>query len=240
MRLLLLSERLVKSVARKKILFVIVEGPSDEEALGLLLSRIYTTREIFVKIMHGDITTQKGVNPSNILSKIGNVVKAYAKTEKFGKRDFAGIIHIVDTDGAYIPDTSIVKDAEAVKTLYAGTEIRTEHPNNIMQRNNQKRSILNLLCTCPEIWGLPYQIFYMSCNLDHVLHNKQNSTDEEKKTDAFAFAKAYRDKIPEFIKFISDSPFSVCTSYDDSWRYIKEGLHSLERHTNLGLCFKER
>lgn len=35
------SEWLVKSVARKKIVFVIVEGPSDEEALGVLLNRIY-------------------------------------------------------------------------------------------------------------------------------------------------------------------------------------------------------
>jgi len=32
---------LENTVARRKIVFVIVEGPSDDEALGVLLNRIY-------------------------------------------------------------------------------------------------------------------------------------------------------------------------------------------------------
>lgn len=27
-------------------------------------------------------------------------------------------------------------------------------------------------------------------------------------------------------------------SYPQSWQYIREGLHSLERHSNFGLCFQ--
>jgi len=82
-------------------------------------------------------------------------------------------------------------------------------------------------------------MYYMSCNLDHVLHDKQNSSDEEKENDAHEFAKTYREHIPEFIQFISESDFSVMNGYDESWEYIKKDLHSLERHSNLGLCFKE-
>ena len=37
---------------------------------------------------------------------------------------------------------------------------------------------------------MPYSIFYMSCNLDHVLHNKRNSTKEEKQEDSVVFATA--------------------------------------------------
>ena len=78
----------------------------------------------------------------------------------------------------------------------------------------------------------------MSCNLDHVLYDKLNSTDEEKEKDAFSFAKEYGQNIPEFVKFISESSFSVGGSYQESWAFIKEGKHSLERHTNLGICIE--
>lgn len=78
----------------------------------------------------------------------------------------------------------------------------------------------------------------MSCNLDHALYGKLNSTDEEKENDSYAFAKRYMENIPGFIKFISESDFSVMDSYPQSWQYIREGLHSLERHSNLGLCFQ--
>ena len=77
----------------------------------------------------------------------------------------------------------------------------------------------------------------MSCNLDHVLYNKQNSSDEEKENDSYAFAKRYKNDVPGFLKFISESSFSVGEDYLSSWKYIQQENHSLERHTNLGLCF---
>ena len=49
----------------------------------------------------------------------------------------------------------------------------------------------------------------------------------------------YKDNIPEFLDFISNSDFSVVDGYKESWDFIKQDLHSLERYTNLGLCFKE-
>ena len=79
----------------------------------------------------------------------------------------------------------------------------------------------------------------MSCNLDHVLYNKLNSSDEDKENDSFDFAMKYRLSPDDFVKFISESDFSVMTGYKDSWAYIQQGLHSLERHTNLGLCFSD-
>ena len=60
---------------RKKIVFVIVEGPSDEEALGVLLNRIYDGRVVYVQVMHCDITAKLGVNAGNVVAKIGDVVK---------------------------------------------------------------------------------------------------------------------------------------------------------------------
>ena len=223
---------------RKKIVFVIVEGPSDEEALGVLLNRIYDSKAVYVQVMHCDITTELDVNAGNVVAKIGDVVKQYAG-RAFKPGDFSRIIHITDMDGAFIPDEAVVEDAVAVKPLYSATEIRTQRKSGIENRNQRKRECLNRLSSASRIWGVPYQIYYMSCNLNHALYGKLNSTDDEKEADSFAFAKKYRDDIPGFMKYIGESDFSITGSYPQSWQYIREGLHSLERHTNFGLCFQE-
>jgi hypothetical protein len=77
----------------------------------------------------------------------------------------------------------------------------------------------------------------MSCNLDHVLYNLQNATDTEKEEYAFNFSEKYIDNIEDFILFLYKSEFSCCDSYEDSWMFIKQGKNSLERYSNLGLCF---
>ena len=197
-------------MAKRKIVFVIVEGPSDDEALGVLLSKIYDKDSVYVHIMHGDITTQA---------------------------DFKEIIHIVDMDGAYAPDSAVVEDAEAVKPIYSVTEIRTANPEGVISRNTRKRENIARLKSTGQIWKLPYGIYYMSCNLDHALYGKLNSTDEEKEEDAYQFAKKYRNDIPGFLKYIKELDFAVGPDYKESWDFITEERHSLERHTNLGLCF---
>ena len=217
-------------MSRKKIVFVIVEGPSDEEALGVLINRIYDSKAVYVHVMHCDITTEFDVNPSNIVVKIGSLVKRFAgRTFKSG--DFSQIIHITDMDGAFIPDDAIVEDAAASKHLYSVTEIRTQRKNVIEDRNRRKRDNLNRLSSTSKVWNIPYRIYYMSCNLDHALYGKLNSSDEEKEEDAYQFAKQYRNDIPGFLKYIRESEFAVGPHYKESWEYISEGLHSLERHT---------
>ena len=221
-------------MTRKKIVFVIVEGPSDDDALGVVFSKFYSKDEVHVEVMHCDITTDFGHTP--IVSKIGNVVKSYAG-HTFKQSDFRQIIHIVDMDGAYIPDENIVEDPDATKPYYSTADIRTCNKVGIENRNRQKRDNLNRLISISQVWKIPYSVFYMSSNLDHALYGKLNSTDDEKEHDAFYFSMKYKNNLPLFIQFISESEFSVCNDYKESWRFIKEALHSLERHTNLGLCF---
>jgi hypothetical protein len=141
-------------------------------------------------------------------------------------------------DGAYVPDSVIMKDETAHKTIYSLTEIRTDKVSKIIDRNATKRACINKISSIPKLHNIPYQAYLMSCNLDHVLYDKLNSTDEEKERDAFSFAKRYCRNIPEFVKFISESSFSVGGSYLESWSFIKEGTHSLERYTNLGICIE--
>lgn len=226
-------------MSRKKIVYVIVEGPSDDTAIGVLLNRIYDSNTVHIEIMHGDITSDLLVNSSNIVAYIGDVVKSYAEANHYEQIHFKEIIHLIDMDGAYIPDENILEDSSAEKPVYSLADIRTANPRGIILRNARKRENIDKICCCPKIWTIPYSAYYMSSNLDHVLYGKLNSTDDEKEDDAFAFAKRYKNNLPGFIEYITNSDFSVSNDFKESWEYIKEGLHSLERHTNFGICFKE-
>jgi hypothetical protein len=226
-------------LARKKVVLVIVEGSSDDTALGLTLNQVLDQDSVYIHIMHGDITTRNGINSKNIISKIGTVVKEYAKSQHYTAKQFKQIIHIVDTDGTYIPDDNVIGDTTCQNPMYESDGIHTKDAKGIIDRNEKKRDNLFRLRSCGDIWAVPYSVYYMSCNLDHVLHDKRNSTVEEKENDAYAFAKRFKNNSDGFVKFICESSFSVKGDYKGSWDYIENGMNSIQRYTNLPICIQE-
>ena len=56
---------------------------------------------------------------------------------------------------------------------------------------------------------------------------------------AYDIISMYKEKTEEFLSFICESDFSVTGDLKASWDFIKLDLHSLERYTNFGICFKE-
>lgn len=226
------------TVARRKVVLIIVEGPSDAEALEVVLTKLYSKNKIHVHIKFGDITSERETNSGNILAKLGEILKKCKEKYNLREDDFHEIIHIVDMDGAFISDDAIVEDEVADRPIYSLMDIRTSDVHGITCRNERKRKCLNKISSTRTLSGIPYQVYFMSCNLDHVLYDKLNSTDEEKEKDALCFAKKYRSNIPEFVTFISNSSFTVKGSYLDSWAFIKEEKRSLERFTNLRVCIE--
>lgn len=220
-------------MARKKIVFVIVEGPTDDTALGVFLNNLYDTNSVYIHITHGDITTKTG----NIKNRIKDVVYNYAKSNHFNKSHFQEVVHIVDMDGAYIDNNAIGYDEHAIKPMYYEDKIIYCNPENIVYRNEIKRDNIDTISSLPTVWGgVPYQSYYMSCNLDHVLYDKMNSSDDEKENDAYNFAKTYKNDSKSLIDFFCKSAFSVNGEYLDSWDFIKKDNNSLHRYTNFGIC----
>ena len=229
----------MRALAAKKVVFVIVEGPSDETALGIGLSQVYDKDRVHIHIQHGDITTAKGAQPDNIVRKVANEIKSYADRQHFKKSDFKEIVHITDTDGVYIPDDHIFEDANAKTPVYDQNGIYTSNKEGIIKRNLQKRENLYTLRSTPRIWTVPYRIFYMSCNLEHVLYGKLNCTDAEKERLAYEFAQKYKDDRTGFIQYMCRSDFSVNESYAQTWKYVESGLRSLSRKSNLCICIEK-
>ena len=130
---------------RKKVVFVIVEGPSDETALGVLLSRHFDKDTVYTHVMHCDITTEydkdtrQKVGAADITKKIAEVVKRWADTYRLKPDHFERIIHIVDTDGAFVAEDYVVQsDVDA--PFYTLEKILCPIRENIIERNSLKIS----------------------------------------------------------------------------------------------------
>lgn len=228
----------VLAVNEKKVIAVIVEGPSDEAALGSILKEYFSSAEIQFVVVHGDITTKDYTLTDNILSKINNLIESVKQKYGYKREDFLKIIHIVDMDGAFCDDAIVEKDVEGVR--YYLDRIETKYPDYLIRKHTQKAEILSKLYSSGKINGVSYRIYFNSCNLEHVLFNElKDFTDDEKLEKSDDFAEQYEGKSDEFIQFISDESVAVEGSYKETWEYIEKDLNSLNRHSNMNLIFQK-
>ena len=88
-------------MSEKKVIVVIVEGPSDENAIGGILKEYFSTDEVQFAVVHGDITSNEFTTVDNVIRKIDELIDGIRT--KYGYRwdDFIKVIHIADTDGVF-------------------------------------------------------------------------------------------------------------------------------------------
>lgn len=222
---------------RKKAMIFILEGPSDDTSLTGSLKYIFASRRIEPLIMHGDITSDRNVTNRNIIRKLHEAIKAFCNKNFLTKGNILRIVHIIDTDGAFIPDELIQEDTDCRQIVYSENNIRCRSKGNLIRRNHIKQQNLQKLLDTHNIGGLSYSVYYMSSNLEHVLHNRINLTDEEKEELSYEFAEICAEKPEYFIQLMTSQTVFIDGSYRESWDFIKSGKYSLERHSNLALCF---
>lgn len=221
----------------RKIILFLVEGASDCTSLEFI-ENINEDETIKFQITSGDITSKLNITPQNCIIELNSHLNNFIKKNKLKKTDIVKIIHILDTDGVYIPDNKIVENTDIKNFLYSTEGIIANSKRNVEIRNKNKREILEKLLKTSMINSISYKIYYMSCNLEHVLHNKlENLTDDEKKELANQFADKFYEKEYEFVKFINNSDFKVLGNYEDTWDFIKKDLNSVNRYSNFWLFF---
>lgn len=226
---------------RRKVVLFLVEGITDQTTLALPLRKFYGSDPgVEFRITEGDMTTRSGVSLKNIVGKVGNEIKHYAAQQKLEKQDFLKIVHVIDTDGAFVPDAYVKSDTAQKTPLYKEDGIYTKSVEAIQRRNHQKAQLVGKLLETPRIWGCPYRIYYMSCNLEHALYGEANADNEKKDQLAIAFEKKYRNHPDELLKkFQSVYPCGVEETYKSSWAYIQNENHSLQSGSNLYLVLKD-
>ena len=243
-----------KKNRKKKILFL-VEGPSDKNALEVVIPKLYASVDPDISVDFptkiedgregGDITTRYGITPSNIEGCLNKLfIGPYLQNNYLYPRDIAQIIQIVDTDGIYIPDEMIHEDTACTdKILYREDGIWAASAKNVMIRNLRKMGNLNHLVRMENIKVgsrlIRYSVFYFSCNLDHYLHSDANLSPQLKCQMARDFSTLSSENMDHFLqKILTDPDAALNMSYKESWDFIKEGGNSLTRHTNITILLQ--
>lgn len=221
----------------KKVIAFIVEGASDEAAIGSIMREYFSNELVQFVVVRGDITTKDFVSSKNIITKIHNLVLDIKDKYRYKTSDFDRIIHIVDTDGVFVDD-QYVKAAEVQSIVYYEDHMETGSVEATLSRNHKKAEILYKLHKTGKVGTIPYRIYFNSCNLEHVLYDElKDFTDEEKTEMSDDFAEKYEGNAEAFVSFISDPEIAVGGAYQETWKYIEKGLHSLQRHTNMNQIF---
>ena len=227
----------MKKKAKKVILFL-VEGASDLTSLEFI-DNINTNETIKFQITSGDVTSKLNITPQNCREEINKILLSFLERSKLRKTDIIKIIHILDIDGIYIPEINIIEDKNIKKFLYTINGIVAPSKENVQKRNESKKQIVEKLLVTSKINSIPYEIYYMSCNLEHVLHDKlEDISEDEKKELANKFADRFYEKEIEFIDFINNKDFKVLGDYKATWDFIKKDLNSVNRYSNFWLFFE--
>lgn len=233
----------------KKICLFIVEGAADEYSLALPLQNIfdkyYKQKNVEFHITYGDVTSKNGITPQNIVSRIGKFVKDFLEKNHLQKKDICQVVQIVDMDGAFIEDSCVVYDATQKFPRYPFYDndkifVKSEEKISMLQtRNHQKVKNLNKIMSLSMIMtNIPYDVYYFSCNMDHVMQNEANMDDTKKVDEAEKFADNFKNNIDGFIEFIENAyPKNIIFNQKASWDYIEMGNNSLTRCSNFILFF---
>ncbi len=224
----------------KKFVLIICEGPTDENALYRIMKGFFSPCEIRFHISHGDPLTSFP-DDKNPMIRIRAMVNQEKKKYALKDKDILAVIQITDTDGAYIPDSAVIDDPEADKIIYGNNEIRTKFTNSIITRNRKKRTNVDKLLPQYGINNeIPYRIYFVSRNLEHALYGRDEYlTDNKKSYLADDFSDRFGKNWRLFLSYVEKECDPIGKDYRDSWKKIREGTASLERHTNLNFLFEE-
>lgn len=234
----------------KKVILLLVEGPSDEDALLGPTNLVINRASVHARSFHADVTTASlfwcdtafKVHKDVVGTVQGFIDSYLSNNPGYGWADLAAIVHVVDLDGALVRPNAVVQDAAARKLVYGEDEIRTSSRDSIVQRNKVKSSSIKRLCQTTFLGKgnkrVPYRVFFMSRNLEHALYGVgADLSDGDKERLASAFAEECYKNHDFFLEILRSEEVAVPGDYDETWSHCFKGTNSLHRGSNYHLLF---
>lgn len=184
----------------------------------------------------------------DVQSRIAEIMQDTYETKCLELEDYDQIIQIIDTDGRFIKRSHIKGEPYIKDPIYSESKI-TVNERNVEKFAKtceyKKKACLKLVqagkleITFHRVSAtLPYRVFFMSCNLEHVLHDVQNP--ENKPALSSKARQEFFSNTEKLLAFLADNNACLGDTYNDSWKQIQKGTTSLERHTNLHLLLKRQ
>ena len=170
---------------------------------------------------------------NNIKHELQELVRRRLVQDSYTWKDIYKIFHIIDTDGTYVSPNYIYYDSQK-HFYYDNSGIYSDNIDEVIQRNGHKKKLLAVLIPTNQINAVPYNIYFNSTNIEHVIFGDQwmNAS----KSDKISLSNAFYNSSPD-LKVLDENVISE--DYSESWRDIARGLNSLHRKTNLNLVFRE-
>lgn len=232
---------MINTETTKRVVVVIVEGVSDQVSFENYLNTLSKDKSVFFSVYKGDLMTDYEQDGKTVNEIIKDLIEECAASENFSLDDVAMVIQLTDTDGVFAKNV-IQHDPTLTgedSTLYFEDKILTRDVLKFeeTQKYKKERLIDCLKLSSIEInlqKHVPYEIYYMSCNLECALHGKYNTSDEEKADLSEAFADKYpENQISDFITFMHSINASGTLEFKESWDYIKRDNNSLKPCSNF-------
>lgn len=233
----------------RRVVLLLVEGPSDEDALADGLRRVYERRGAVLETATvGDLTAgaTKANRPEALSERVGAAVLEQLRRRCWRPEDLAAVLHVTDTDGVFIPAERIVECADRRRFRYTDDGIECHDLNQALGRNgwkseNMRRLAAERFITVGDC-RVPYRLLYMSRCLEHVISGNTGRAPGLKVARARRFADGFsgEDGAEAFERFFTDSDFAVGGGFEESWRFIERDVNSLRRHTNFQYAFPDR
>lgn len=242
---------------RKKFILFIVEGYNDKIEIDAMLhspmfEQYRHSYEPFFYVTQGDVMMSSikvrnkkvKVTSDNIQKALDDIVLNFRRTNgpysNISVSDIHEVVQITDTDGAFIPNYRVIRDDNYVYCTYFDDCIKINNVDGIVGRNRRKAEIIRKLLNVKQIGNIPYSLYYVSCNMDHVLFNERNLSKNAKVENSKEFAFTCK-KTPEHLsQNLFKSGIMADGSYEESWEIIQDGISSLGRYTNFNLFFTDK
>jgi len=226
----------MSSIKKKGVILFLVEGISDKIALSLPMTCLLNRSYVQFQIMHGDcLNRTDGRTIQIIQSSIRDVMVKYS----YRKSDFTRIIHIIDTDGSFIPDRCVYLSKNS-GVEYFSDHIETGELHETIARHHRRTAMAEKLAHTEKILGIPYDIYFMSRNLEHVTQNNGGKVSSSHKvTYAEKFADRFADDIFAFTDLLYKAGVAAEGDYLSSWHDIMTGTNSLRRRTNINFLIEQ-
>lgn len=242
-------------MTRKIVLFV-VEGPTDADLLLPVFNAMLTRHDVRDQEFHCDMLTapnhrtefhrRNGFYPSktNPLDTVRRLVVDYLDRNGYPPKYLECVLQVCDLDGAFIPDDHVRDDPALPHITYLPDAIVTPSPDALIKDHRLKQGSTSALVSSDYLklkrnQRVPYRLFYCSRNLEHAFCGLDGTlSDRDKRIHAARIAARYANDPQAFRLLLADlaAMHGNPRDWGQSWRYALEGLHSLQRGSNLAFA----
>ncbi len=157
----------------KKVVPLICEGQSDLIALEDYLNDLFINDEIKFVISNGDILGDID-NENEYFDDLiyRTIFKNAYKNIDFELEDILMVAHLIDSDGVFTSDDIYEFDKKIDSSKYFDNKIVVKDVIETRKTRIRRRERINECLSIKSIKlnkkEIPYRIFYMSSNLEHV------------------------------------------------------------------------